>query len=201
MAKCQGILLRQGIASGDHGPALIVQPVRVFLPQFGHRQCLVPHFGVEAVVLFDALDDFRLEAEDCMEKVDPGASFVFDSDLGGPGPRSSRTLTVRSELPETSRRPSGLNARHVTRPVCSLKVSVSWPLSASQTITRRSPPADASRFPSGLNTTLETQVVCPAKVNTFWPLSVSHVLTVLSPLADASRVPSGLNTTLWTQSV
>ena len=49
--------------------------------------------------------------------------------------RASHTFTVPSSLADASRPPSGLNATLLTRPVCPLRVRVSWPVPASHTFT------------------------------------------------------------------
>ena len=62
---------------------------------------------------------------------------------------TSQTLTVWSRLPETSRRPSGLNATLETRPVWPRKLRTSSPLRLSQIFTVLSSPPEAIHRPVG----------------------------------------------------
>ena len=68
----------------------------------------------------------------------------------------SQILTVRSMLPVTRRRPSGLKATLSTPLVWPRRVKISWPVSVSQSLTVRSKLAVAIRRPSGLNATETT---------------------------------------------
>ena len=81
------------------------------------------------------------------------SSGVLDRPRFPPAPRP-RPSPSRHQLPETIRRPSGLKATLVTRIVCPLSVSVSWPVAASQTFTVLSSLPETIRRPSGLKATL-----------------------------------------------
>ena len=80
--------------------------------------------------------------------------------------RASQTFAVLSQLPVTTRDPSGLNDAESTQPVCPLSVRTSAPLVASQTFAVLSPLAVTIRVPSGLNDAELTRSVCPLSVRT-----------------------------------
>src|SRR5947208_218641 len=88
--------------------------------------------------------------------------------------------------------------------VCSLRVSVCFPVCASHTFTSLALPeyccplADTMRVPSAENVTLLTSLVCPLRVSVSCPVCASHTFTVLSQLPETMRVPSGENATLET---
>src|ERR1700733_293110 len=93
---------------------------------------------------------------------------------------ASHSLSVLSQLPLTIRFPSGLNATHITPPVCPLSVRVSWPVAASHTLTVWSSLPLTIRFPSGLNATLLIEPVCPLHVRVSLPVATSQTFSVLS---------------------
>src|SRR5262245_63633418 len=70
----------------------------------------------------------------------------------------SQTFTVLSRLPEYNRRPSGLNARLLIRPVWPRKLRTGSPVRLSQTFTVLSSPPEATHRPSSsrLNATVYT---------------------------------------------
>src|SRR5262249_6184112 len=61
---------------------------------------------------------------------------------------TSHRRSVPSAAPETSRRPSPVNATASTAPVCPVRAARSFPVAASHSRTSRSPPADARVLPS-----------------------------------------------------
>src|SRR4051812_16410884 len=105
---------------------------------------------------------------------------------------------ILSQLPETMRLPSGLNATLVTLFVCPLRVRTSFPVCASHTLAVLSELPERMRLPSGLHATLVTSLVWPLRERTSVPLSASHTLAVLSPLPVRMRLPSALHATLLT---
>jgi hypothetical protein len=81
-------------------------------------------------------------------------------------------------------------------PGCPLRVSSSWPLSASHTFTVPSQLPLTMRLLSALRHTLLTLLVWPLRVSNSWPLSASHTFTVWSALPLMMRLPSVLRHTL-----
>ena len=114
---------------------------------------------------------------------------------------ASHTRTVLSSPPDTSCRPSGLNATAGTAASCPRRTPTSRPVAASHNRMVLSSLPEAMRVPSGLNATLCHPVVVAAqRLPDRLPGAASHNRTVLSSLPEAMRVPSGLNATLLTQS-
>ena len=74
---------------------------------------------------------------------------------------ASHTFAVLSQLPVTTREPSGLNDAEVTQLVCPLRVRTSAPLLASQTFAVLSQLPVTTREPSGLNDAEVTPVGVP----------------------------------------
>ncbi len=109
----------------------------------------------------------------------------------------SHNLTVSSQLPVASTRPSGLKATEVTACVCPTRVALCCPVEVSHNRPVLSALAVASVCPSGLKARLSIYRVCPFSVVTCWRLVRCHRCTTvssLSPLVLANSCLSGLKT-------
>lgn len=113
-------------------------------------------------------------------------------------------MTVLSQLPDASRRPSGEKATELTQWLwpSSFWTCCSRPCSSvSQTIAVLPSLPDASRRPSGEKATELTPLIWLSSVYCNAPISVFQIRTVWSSEADASRRPSGEKATELTQPV
>src|SRR5215471_12169615 len=108
---------------------------------------------------------------------------------------ASHTFDVLSQLPDSSRLPSGENETDHTKSECPSKVRISWPVAASHILRVLSPLPDRTRVPSRENTADQTEPECPSKVRMSCPVAVSQSFSVLSKLADNTLAPSGENAT------
>jgi hypothetical protein len=112
-------------------------------------------------------------------------------------------LTLLSSDPETTKRPSALNATLQTALVCPSNVRTTSSVSVDQIITLPGDPLsadpDTTYLPSGLNATLKTELVCPYKVRTTFLVSVDQIFTLVSFDPDTTYLPSLLNATLMVQ--
>src|SRR3989442_2266147 len=103
---------------------------------------------------------------------------------------TSHTRRVRSSLPLSRRRLSGVKAMLYTGAVCPCSTARELPGSASHSRIVWSKPALAIVRPSGLHARHCTRSVCPSRGWRQRPLSTSQTLTVRSQLELASRLPS-----------